>query len=205
MYAAQLVSFAGDWVATVPVLGLCLQVIGSTAVASLVLVLQTGALFLVSPFAGMLADRLDRRRLLIVASLGGVVTALLGRDAAFLMDALSLRSPRGSSGVSPAPSGKRAPQGRPTRLPRSAGRTARRRRGDARSGAAVTLTATVSTLVAGGLAATFGPVVTLYVMMALVALSGGTWLLWTRPLRRAPSAPSGAVPQAASPPRTLDP
>jgi predicted MFS family arabinose efflux permease len=71
--------------------------------------------------------------------------------------------------------------------------------------AAVTLTTTVSTLVAGALAATLGPVVTLYVMMAMVAVSGGAWLLWTRPLRRSPAAARGAAAQPAPPPRTLDP
>jgi predicted MFS family arabinose efflux permease len=70
--------------------------------------------------------------------------------------------------------------------------------------AAVTLTTTVSTLVAGALAVTGGPVVTLYVMMGLVALSGGAWLVWTRPLRRTPAAQRGAAAQTVAPPRTLD-
>ena len=70
--------------------------------------------------------------------------------------------------------------------------------------AAVTLTTTVSTLIAGGLATAFGPVVTLYVMMAMVAVSGGAWLLWTRPLRKSPAVLKGAAAQAGPPPRTLD-
>lgn len=414
VYAAQLVSFAGDWFATVALLGLCLQVTGSSAVASLVLVLQTGPFFLVSPFAGMLADRLDRRRLLIVAdlaripvclafllardastlwialagtallsvgaaffeptssaslpnlvdredlpvanalggaawgtmvaigaSLGGLVTAFLGRDAAFLVDALSFAvsasliwgvrrsfreartadlahelAPLGLHGLRVAirqtvdlarrshvvaallvtkttfgagmgvlvllavfgrdvfkggdvgigllfaarglgaligPFAARAFAADDDRrmitaiaialvvfiggyallplapsialgalcvfaahlgggaqwmlssygLQRS---VPDRIRGRVLSFdyAAVTLTTTVSTLVAGALAATFGPVVTLYVMMAMVALSGGAWLLWTRPLRRSPAVPRGAAAQGVSPPRTLD-
>ena len=54
LYAAQLISFAGDWFATVGLLGLALELTGSTAVASLVLVLQTGPFFLASPYAGHL-------------------------------------------------------------------------------------------------------------------------------------------------------
>jgi MFS family permease len=76
LYAAQLASFAGDWFATVALLGLALEFTGSAAVASLVLVLQTGGFAAASPLAGILADRLDRRRLLIVADLARVPIAL---------------------------------------------------------------------------------------------------------------------------------
>jgi MFS family permease len=76
MYAAQLISFAGDWFATVALLGLVLQLSDSSAVASLVLVLQTGGFALASPLAGFLADRFDRRRLLVAADLARVPVAL---------------------------------------------------------------------------------------------------------------------------------
>ena len=84
LYLAQLTSFAGDWFATVALLGLALELSGSAAVASLVLVLQTGAFAALSPLAGVLADRLDRRRLLVVADIVRVPVALsfvLARDA----------------------------------------------------------------------------------------------------------------------------
>jgi MFS family permease len=84
VYLAQLISFAGDWFATVALLGLALELTGSTAVTSLVLVLQTGPFFLVAPFAGAVADRLDRRRLMIGADLVRVVICagfLLVQDA----------------------------------------------------------------------------------------------------------------------------
>jgi MFS family permease len=73
VYLAQLISFAGDWFATVALLGLALELTGSAAVTSLVLVLQTGPFFLVAPFAGSLADRLDRRRLMLTADLARIV------------------------------------------------------------------------------------------------------------------------------------
>jgi len=76
LFAAQLVSFAGDWFATVAILGLVLEVTGSPAMASLVLVIQTGAFAVASPLAGVLADRLDRRRLMVVADLARVPVAL---------------------------------------------------------------------------------------------------------------------------------
>jgi MFS family permease len=76
LYAAQLISFAGDWFATVALLGLALELSGSATVASLVLVLQTGGFALFSPVAGVLADRFDRRRLLVAADLVRVPIAL---------------------------------------------------------------------------------------------------------------------------------
>jgi len=83
LFAAQLISFAGDWFATVALLGLALQLTGSPAIASLLLVVQTGAFALASPLAGVLADRYDRRRLMVAADLARVPAALaflLARD-----------------------------------------------------------------------------------------------------------------------------
>jgi len=87
LFAAQLISFAGDWFATVAVLGLALEVTGSPAVASLFLVVQTGAFALASPIAGVLADRFDRRRLMVGADLARIPVALaflFARDAGTL-------------------------------------------------------------------------------------------------------------------------
>ncbi|HUF07184.1 MAG TPA: MFS transporter [Candidatus Binatia bacterium] len=83
LYGAQLASFAGDWFATVALLGMALQMTGSAALASLVLALQTGGFAAASPLAGMVADRVDRRRLLVAVDLARVPVALaflLARD-----------------------------------------------------------------------------------------------------------------------------
>ena len=87
LYAAQLISFAGDWFATVALLGLALELTGLAGLAALVLVLQTGGFAVASPIAGILADRLDRRKLLIAADLARVPVALgflLARDGGSL-------------------------------------------------------------------------------------------------------------------------
>ncbi|HEX2193595.1 MAG TPA: MFS transporter [Candidatus Limnocylindria bacterium] len=76
LYVAQLISFAGDWFATVALLGLALELTGMAGLAALVLVLQTGGFAVASPVAGLLADRIDRRRLLIAADLARVPVAL---------------------------------------------------------------------------------------------------------------------------------
>ncbi len=83
LYGAQLASFAGDWFATVALLGLALELTGSATLASMVLVLQTGGFAAAAPLAGILADRLDRRRLLVAVDLARVPVALaflLARD-----------------------------------------------------------------------------------------------------------------------------
>jgi len=83
LYAAQLISFAGDWFATVALLGLSLELTGSAGLAALVLVLQTGAFAAASPVAGALADRFDRRTLMVAVDVARVPVALsflLARD-----------------------------------------------------------------------------------------------------------------------------
>ena len=76
LYVAQLISFAGDWFATVALLGLILELTDSATTASLVLVIQTGVFALASPVAGVLADRLDRKKLMVFADFGRVPVAL---------------------------------------------------------------------------------------------------------------------------------
>ena len=77
LYAAQLISFAGDWFATVALLGLVLETTNSAVAASMVVVLQMAGFAALSPVAGVLADRLDRKRLMIAADLARVPIALL--------------------------------------------------------------------------------------------------------------------------------
>jgi MFS family permease len=76
LYVAQIISFAGDWFATVALLGLVLELTGSAAAASLVIVLQTGGFALASPVAGVLADRLNRKMLMVAADFLRVPVAL---------------------------------------------------------------------------------------------------------------------------------
>jgi MFS family permease len=76
LYFAQLISFAGDWFASVALLGLALDLSGSAAIASLVLVLQTGGYALMAPLAGALADRIDRKRLLVSADVARIPVCL---------------------------------------------------------------------------------------------------------------------------------
>jgi MFS family permease len=69
LYAAQLVSYGGDWFLTVALFGLVLDATHSAFMASLVLVSQMIPFFIFSPLGGVLADRLDRQRLMVTADL----------------------------------------------------------------------------------------------------------------------------------------
>jgi MFS family permease len=87
LYLALLLAFAADWFATVALVGLVLEITDSAGAAALILVLQSAPFLLATPLAGLLADRLDRRRLLMGANLGRAVVCvglLLARDDASL-------------------------------------------------------------------------------------------------------------------------
>jgi predicted MFS family arabinose efflux permease len=77
LFLAQIVSFAGDWFATVAMLGLVIDRTGSDLAAAGVFLVQMVPAFVVSPVAGPVADRFDRKTLMIVISLLQVGAALL--------------------------------------------------------------------------------------------------------------------------------
>lgn len=69
LYLSRLVSFGGDWFLLVPMLGLVNELSGSAALTAAVLSANTLPAFLASPLGGVLADRFDRRRIIVVANL----------------------------------------------------------------------------------------------------------------------------------------
>ncbi len=77
LWTAQLISTAGDWFNSVAVLGLVLQLTRSGFGASLVLLASTVPMFFLIPIAGPVADRFDRRRLMILTNLLSAVVSLL--------------------------------------------------------------------------------------------------------------------------------
>jgi MFS family permease len=75
-YIGQLISFAGDWFLVVALSGLVLRLTGSAALVAAVFVAYNLPYGIVSFVGGPLADRLDRRRLMIVTNLVMGVLAL---------------------------------------------------------------------------------------------------------------------------------
>lgn len=79
LYLASLISLGGDWFLIVALFGLVLELTGQAIAVALTIAVQDLTYFVASPFAGILADRLDRRRLMVAADLAraGLVLGFL--------------------------------------------------------------------------------------------------------------------------------
>jgi MFS family permease len=77
LFLAQLISYGGDWFATVAILSLVRDRTDSDLLVPLVFVSQALPAFFLSPFAGPVADRFDRRMVMIVVSTAQVLAALI--------------------------------------------------------------------------------------------------------------------------------
>lgn len=77
LYFGTLISLGGDWFLTVALLDLVLQLTSSATLASLVLLFQTLPIFLFTPHAGHVIDRMDRRKLMIGVDLLRACACLL--------------------------------------------------------------------------------------------------------------------------------
>lgn len=76
LWFGQLISSAGDWFNTVAVLGLVLELTGSGLSAGLVLIANSLPMFLLTPIAGPVVDRFDRRKVMLIANFFGTLFAL---------------------------------------------------------------------------------------------------------------------------------
>jgi MFS family permease len=89
LFLAELVVFGSDWFVLVPLVVLLPQLTGSGAPGALVLAIDTGMIALLLPYTGTIADRVDRRRIMITANLAAIAGVLLlltvrGRGAVVL-------------------------------------------------------------------------------------------------------------------------
>jgi MFS family permease len=73
VYLASLISLGGDWFLLVALFGLVLDLTGSGIAVALLLAAQDLTYFASSPLGGLLADRLDRRRLMVAADVARAV------------------------------------------------------------------------------------------------------------------------------------
>ena len=77
LFAAELVVFGADWFVMVPLLVLLPELTGDGTLGALVLAVDTGILALLLPWTGTIADRVDRRKILICANVAAFVSVLL--------------------------------------------------------------------------------------------------------------------------------
>lgn len=76
-FIAVVISLIGDWFLVVALLDLVLELTGRASLATLVVVAFNLPVFLVSPWAGTQADRVDRRKLMIFVDVCRALAALL--------------------------------------------------------------------------------------------------------------------------------
>ncbi len=87
LYSSQLISLAGDWFLTVPLLDLVYRMTHSSTMVALMVVSQTLPIFIFTPWAGATIDRSDRKRLMMImeiARIGAALLPLLSRTPATL-------------------------------------------------------------------------------------------------------------------------
>ena len=77
LFGAELVVFGSDWFVMVPLLVLLPELTGGGAWGGLVLAADTGIHALLLPFTGTIADRFDRRKILVSANLAAFLAVLL--------------------------------------------------------------------------------------------------------------------------------
>jgi MFS family permease len=76
LYLASVISLGGDWFLLIALFGLMLRLTDQALALAFTIAAQDLTYFLASPFAGVLADRLDRRRLMIACDLARAALVL---------------------------------------------------------------------------------------------------------------------------------
>jgi MFS family permease len=77
LFVAELIVFGGDWFALIPLVTLLQSLTGSGLPGAIALAADTAVGALVLPFAGTLADRYNRRTLMMLANFGSIAAIAL--------------------------------------------------------------------------------------------------------------------------------
>jgi MFS family permease len=77
LFLAELVVFGGDWFVMVPLLVLLTKLTGNGFLGGVALAADTGIQALLLPFAGVISDRYDRRRVMITANAAAFLAVLI--------------------------------------------------------------------------------------------------------------------------------
>ncbi len=86
-FTGQLISNTGNWLTNVALVLLVLKITGSGIAVGILAACQWGPILLLSAWAGAIADRSDKRRMLLLAFVPGVVFAV---PAVFLLGMASV-------------------------------------------------------------------------------------------------------------------
>ena len=104
-YIGQAVSMIGTWVQSVAMMWLAYRLSNSTYFTGLIGFLQSAPHLVLGPFAGVLGDRVSRRKMLIA------VLSLMGVQAAILAVLSATNARDGASPTCPARQCVRSPEG----------------------------------------------------------------------------------------------
>lgn len=77
LFLGEVISYCGDWFLQVALLDLVLQLTHSAALAGVLIVCQTLPTFLLTPWAGPVVDRYDRRKLMVAIAATQALLALV--------------------------------------------------------------------------------------------------------------------------------
>lgn len=77
LFVAELVVFGADWFVMVPLLVLLPELTGSGIWGGLVLAVDTGLVALLLPVTGTVADRVDRKKLLVLSNIAALLAVML--------------------------------------------------------------------------------------------------------------------------------
>ncbi|MFI7213975.1 MFS transporter [Micromonospora maritima] len=189
LFLAELVVFGADWFVMVPLLVLLPQLTGSGVWGALVLAVDTGTTALLLPYAGTVADRFDRRRVMVAANLAALAGILLllgvqGAGTAWLALVSIAVVAVAKAFYSPA-----AQAALPNVLD-----PADLAAGNAVAGSAWGTMTVVGASLGGILSAAAGPYASFWVAAAALAGAAGLAALIRRPLQ-APRDPAATVPR----------
>ncbi|WP_229402985.1 MFS transporter [Micromonospora okii] len=178
LFLAELVVFGADWFVMVPLLVLLPELTGSGVWGALVLALDTGVVALMLPYTGALADRLDRRKIMMAANVAALLGVLLllgvrGPGTAWLAMVAITVVAVAKAFYSPA-----AQAALPNVL--EPGELAA---GNAVAGSAWGTMTVVGASLGGVLSAAFGPYVCFWVAVVALSLAAGLAALIRRPLQ----------------------
>jgi MFS family permease len=189
LFLAELVVFGADWFVMVPLLLLLPQLTGSGVWGALVLAADTGIVALLLPYTGTIADRVDRKKIMMAANLTALLGVLLllgvrGAATAWLALVAVGAVAVGKAFYSPAAQAALPNVLDPVDLAA----------GNAVAGSAWGTMTVVGASLGGVLSAAFGPYACFWVATVALALAAGLAGLIRRPLQ-APRDRAEAVPR----------
>ncbi|WP_200206841.1 MFS transporter [Micromonospora coerulea] len=187
LFLAELVVFGADWFVMVPLLVLLPQLTGSGVWGALVLAVDTGTVALMLPYTGTIADRFDRRKIMMVANVAALAAVLLLLGVRSAGTAWLAMVAIGAVAVAKAFYSPAAQAALPNVLdPEDLAA------GNAVAGSAWGTMTVVGASLGGILSAAAGPYACFWVAAAGLALAAGLATLIRRPLQ-SPREPGGPV------------